>query len=98
MTSDSETEKPITATQVKLKLEHYIPADLTAHFVDNMLVTKTEGSVWVLSFMQSEIPMASSPAELEALGTIRSKCVARVILTDEKFNAFVDLMNQQRKQ
>ena len=79
---------------ITLQLEYVLPDDLIPHYSDGLIVTRTE-SVFVLSFLQSEPPLVTSDQELIKKGKVRSKCVARLFITPDKFPSFLDVLNKQ---
>lgn len=77
--------------RVNIELVRYLPPDLIAHFVDNMLVVHTENE-FILSFLQTEYPLAATKEELEQVGPIRTKCVARVIVSPNQMQSFIEAL------
>jgi hypothetical protein len=94
MSEDEGKMQAKTASGVTLTLEYYLPDDLIPHLSDGLIVTRTE-DLFVLSFLQSEPPLVTSDQELIAKGKVRSKCVARLFITPQKFEAFVGVLSKQ---
>jgi hypothetical protein len=76
---------------VLIKTVRYLPPDLIAHFVDNMLVVHTEHQ-FVVSFLQTEFPLAANKEELLEVESMRAKCVARVIISPNQMQSFIEAL------
>ncbi len=76
---------------VSFKAENYLPDDLEAVYSDSMSVLHTENE-FILSFMQTQFPLAGTKEELEAVQSVRRKCVARIIVSPKQMEAIINSM------
>ena len=87
---DNETAKE-NEFSVSFKLENYLPDDLQTHYSDAMTVLHTENE-FILSFMQTQFPLAGTKEELEAIPLVRRKCFARIIVSPKQMEAIINSM------
>ncbi len=69
----------------------FLPPDLTAHYADNMLVVHSENE-FIISFLQTEYPLAGSREELNQVESLRTKCVARVIIHANRMADYIEAL------
>jgi len=82
-----------------LKLNHVYPEDLKSYYVDNVVV-QHKPDRFILSFFEVfEPPILGETEEerkreVESLESIEAKCVARLIVTPNRMQEFIDVLNQ----
>lgn len=84
--SGIEKEQPST-NEVNVSLDWQIPDNIQSKYASNVYVQAGEYEI-TLSFFETFMPMLSgSPeetrAEIEQLGTIPAKCVARIVISPD---------------
>jgi len=93
---DSKSSELLTK-QVSIK--YTFPEDLKTQFVSN-LVVQHEPGILILSFFETLPPIILGQTEeekhmaLEKIEFIESKCLARLIITPEKMEAFIKAMSE----
>jgi hypothetical protein len=84
--------------QAQLRIEWEVPPGMPAAYANNLVVQHAP-TEFVLSFFQIIVPIiVGEPEEvaqrLQAIGTVRPECVARVVVPKEKMKEFVTLMQK----
>src|SRR5947207_15799775 len=79
----------------KLTIE-FLPVDVPLHYVDNVNVIHT-ATEFTIAFMQSQPPLIASESELEQLTVVKSKCVARIIVTPPKWGVILRALMENYK-
>ena len=66
-------------------------------YVDNLNVIHT-ATEFVLSFLQTQPPMIKSDADWETIKTVKSKCVARLVVSPVRIHELIQVLmiNWQR--
>jgi hypothetical protein len=85
-------------TQVLIPIERYCPPELVSRYATDLIIQRT-GSEFILSFFETIPPMVlGTPEEqqdkLKKLASVRSECIARVIVSDDRFPQFVQAMQE----
>ena len=80
-----------------IPIEWYVPEDITSRYSNNIVVQHTD-SEFIVSFFETIPPaLIGSPenikAQLDNVEKIRSKCVARIIISPGKMKAFIQALN-----
>jgi len=73
-----------------------IPDDLETRYANNLIVQHTEHE-FIISFFQTiPPPIIGTPAEIDAqvkrMGALKSKCVARIVVSSGKMENFVQAL------
>ncbi|MGH9931231.1 MAG: DUF3467 domain-containing protein [Pyrinomonadaceae bacterium] len=82
------------SAEVTIPVENYLPDDVPTYYSDGTLILHSANE-FIISFMQTEFPLASSREELQELTSIRRKCVARVIVSPAQFQAIAKVSQEQ---
>jgi hypothetical protein len=77
---------PAEDYNVTIAVESYLPEDTPTYYSDAMMVTHSANE-FVVSFLQTEFPLATSKEELEQVKSLKRKCVARIIMSPAHFEA-----------
>ena len=81
---EKPNEIPAEATDddapVTINLENYRPDDVPTFYSDGMVVVHTANE-FVLSFLQTEFPIARSTQELKQVESMKRKCIAQIIVS-----------------
>jgi len=83
----------------EVSVKYTFPEDLKTQFVSN-LVIQHEPGIFILSFFETLPPFILGETEeekrmvLEKIEFIESKCLARLIITPEKMEAFIKAMSE----
>ena len=83
----------------EVKIKRVFPDDLQSHFVPQFVI-QHRGDHFILSFFELWPPplLAKNEEELmqmvESLGEIESKCVARLVLTNESMREFYKVLTE----
>ena len=85
--------------KIQIPIAWYYPEDLITRYSTNLLVQAAENEI-ILSFFEIIPPiLLGSPddieAQLEQTEAIKAKCVARIIVSGEKFPDFLKAMGSQ---
>ena len=80
----------------RLPLEWDVPEGLAGLYANNIVVQHTQYE-FVVSFFQTFPPLVlGSPeeraAQIEQLDSVKAKCVARIVVSPERMQAFVDVL------
>ena len=74
------------AEEKKLPLDFVVPDNLLSVFSDNLTVQHNQAmGVFILSFFQTNIPLAIDPA----IEKIQSRCIARIVVTPNHMEKLV---------
>ena len=76
---------------VVFRVENYIPEDVQAFYSDAMVALHTEHE-FILSFLQTEFPVASNNEELKQVKTVRRRCVAQIIIHPKQAEAILKVL------
>src|SRR5262245_59932900 len=80
ITTGAASKKSLTGEHVTIKVENYLPENVPTYYSDAVTILHTANE-FILSFLQTVFPLASSKHELEQLPVLRRKCVAQLILS-----------------
>lgn len=70
----------------------YVPDDMQILYADGAYVTLSEGT-FIISFVQTEHPLAVTKKQKERIQEIRSKCIARVALNPSRMEAVISILH-----
>lgn len=88
----SEDERdPGEDPNVTIPVENYLREDTPTFYSDGMVVVHTPNE-FVISFLQTEFPLAVGKEELEKVKLLRRKCVARIIMSPAQFEATAEAL------
>jgi hypothetical protein len=76
---------------VNLKLQYVIPENLIAAYADQFFVSHTEEG-FVLTFYQNQHPADMREASLGKARTMKSMCVARIIVPPKQMDKIIDAL------
>jgi hypothetical protein len=88
-----------TLEELRIPLEWYVPDDLESKFATNIVVQRSEYEV-VLNFFEIERPLIMiddtevTRKQWQSLETIRARCVARVVVSQERMPSFIDAIQR----
>lgn len=85
-----QTDKP----EVTIPVENYLPDDVPTYYSDGTLVLHSANE-FIISFLQTEFPLAGSKEELEQIKSMRRKCITRVIVSPAHFQALAKAFQDQ---
>jgi len=86
-------------TEIRLPIEwHLSAAKVPSRYANNMIVQHTD-TEFIISFFEIFPPVVlGSPKEqtdqLNAIGVVQPECVARVVVSPEKFESFINALQQ----
>ncbi len=72
-----------------IKIKHYIPDGMVGVYADNSQVMHTANE-FILSFFQIEHPVVEP--DLASLREVRSRCVARIVLSPDQMTKLVGIL------
>ena len=78
-------KKTISAER-EVPIERYMPEGLDMEFSDSIVVQHSKNE-FILSFLQTQHPLAVTRAELDAIKKVQSKVVARIVVTPKQMAA-----------
>ena len=84
-------EEPVSYS---FPIKTYLPEGLQIVFADGLYVTFDRGT-FVLSFTQIEQPLVAGSEEAERITEVRSRCVARLSISPERFADMLKVMVSQ---
>jgi hypothetical protein len=77
--------------KINVPIVRQLPPDLVMHFVDSTIVTHTENE-FILSFLQTQHPLAASKEEVQKVTQVVSECVARIVVTPRHMEQIVSAL------
>ena len=80
--ADGSAEDP----NVSIAVENYLPDNIPTFYSDALAVLHSPHE-FVISFLQTEFPLATTKEELEKVNVLRRKCVSRIIMSPAQFEA-----------
>jgi hypothetical protein len=92
---EKETKGKEDVTRIPLKW--HFPDSIITRVATNMVVQRLEGGFYKLSFFETkpEIRFKEEKDQEEIPKEILAECVSSVVISPEKFPAFVDLLQRQ---
>lgn len=81
------------STQVTIAVENYLPDDVPTFYSDGMGVLHTANE-FVLSFLQTVFPLATSTEELEQIKLLKRKCVVQVIISPAQAQGVIKALQE----
>ena len=82
-----------SASPVMFKVENYIAEDVKVFYSDAMIALHTEHE-FILSFLQTEFPVAQSNEELKQVKTVRRRCIAQIIINPKQAEAILKVLQE----
>ena len=79
--------------RVTIRVENYLPDDLLTHYSDGLTVVHTENE-FVISFLQTQFPLAATKEELQQVEVLKRKCVAQVIVNPQQMKKVVEALQE----
>ena len=87
---DEQADRP----EVTIPVVNYLPEDVPTYYSDGTLVLHSANE-FIISFLQTEFPLAAAKEELEQLKSMRRKCIVRVIVSPAHFQALSKAFQDQ---
>jgi hypothetical protein len=93
-------DEPVQQTRA-IPIEWYVPDHIESKYANNLVVQHGENEI-IISFFETRPPLIlGTPEDIERLArleSIRSECVARIIVSPSKMPAFIEALqtNYQR--
>jgi hypothetical protein len=94
--TDKGEQPPSDDPKVTISVENYLPENIPTFYSDGMVVLHTANE-FILSFLLTDFPLAVGKEELEQVGLIRRKCVARIIMSPAQFEATSTALRENLK-
>lgn len=91
---EAEDSAPNESPDVTVKVENVLPENVPAYYSDAVTVLHSAHE-FVISFLQTEFPLALSKEELQQIKVVKRKCIARVFMTPAQFEAFTKVCTDQ---
>ena len=88
-----EAESAPLDPNVTIPVENYLPDDTPTFYSDGMLVLHSANE-FILSFLLTHYPLASSKEELQELKAVKRKCVAQIIVSPAQFEAVTNALQE----
>ena len=82
--------------RVTIRVENYLPDDLLTHYSDGLTVVHTENE-FVISFLQTQFPIAATKEELEQVEVLKRRCVARVIVSPQQMGKLIEALQENSR-
>jgi hypothetical protein len=82
-----------SSSAVLFKVENYIAEDVKVFYSDAMIALHTENE-FILSFLQTEFPVAQGTEELRKVKTVRRKCIAQIIINPKQAEAILKVLQE----
>ena len=89
---------PTKKKKTQVPIQWNVSQEIASKYATNLVVQNSQQEFF-LSFFETLPPILLGSSDevqdqLQSLGTVRSDCVARVIVSPSRFKEFVDLLNQ----
>jgi hypothetical protein len=94
--TEPEGGDPVEDPNVTIPVENYLPDDAPTFYSDAMIVVHSANE-FVVSFLQTEFPLAVGKEELQKVNLLRRKCVARIIMSPAQFEATTEALQTNLK-
>lgn len=94
--AETETGDPSEDPNVTIPVENYLSEDFLTAYSDGMVVMHTANE-FIISFLQTEFPLAVGKEELEKVKLLKRKCVARIIMSPAQFEATAEALQTNLK-
>jgi hypothetical protein len=82
-----------SSSPVMFKVENYIAEDVKVFYSDAMIALHTENE-FILSFLQTEFPVAQGTEELRQVKTVRRKCMVQIIVNPKQAEAILRVLQE----
>jgi len=79
--------------QVTIPVENYLPDNVPTFYSDGLIILHTANE-FILSFLQTMFPLAASKEELEAIGTLKRKCLTQVIVSPAQAQTMINALQE----
>ena len=94
--AETKDDDPGEDPNVTIPVENYLPEDAPTLYSDGMVVVHTPNE-FVISFLQTEFPLAVGKEELEKVKLLKRKCVAGIIMSPAQFEATAEALQTNLK-
>lgn len=84
------------SAEVTIPVENYLPDDTPTYYSDGMLVLHSANE-FIISFLQTQYPLAGSKEDLQQVQSVKRKCVAQVIVSPTQFEAVTRALQENLK-
>ncbi|SRR5258705_12099889 len=91
-----EASVPSDNEEITISIESYLPDNVPTYYSDGMTVLHTANE-FIISFLQSEFPLAASKEELEQVKSMKRKCITRIIVSPAQFQAIAKVFQENMK-
>jgi len=82
--------------QITIKVENFLPDNVPTFYSDAVTILHTANE-FILSFLQTEFPLAASKEELEKIELLRRKCVTQVVVSPAQAEALIKALDENMK-
>jgi hypothetical protein len=82
-----------TADEITISVESYLPENVPTHYSDGLTVLHTTNE-FIISFLQTEFPLANSKEDLERVKSMKRKCITRIIVSPAQFVAIAKVFQE----
>lgn len=79
---------------VTIPVEYYLPENVPTYYSDAITILHSANE-FVISFCQTDYPLATSKEDLQQVKLIKRRCVARVIISPAQFKALTEAAQDQ---
>ena len=93
-TVQAEVETAAVKHEVIIPVENYLPDNVSTYYSDGATVLHSANE-FVISFLQTEFPLAMSSEDLKQVKSLRRRCIARVIVSPAQFEALAKVFRDQ---
>lgn len=80
--------------EVTIPVENYLPENVPTYYSDGATILHSANE-FVISFLQTEFPLAMTTEDLKQVKTLRRRCIARVIVSPAQFEALTKVFQDQ---
>lgn len=87
-------ETTTSAIMPSFPVRPYLPEGMEILLADGLYVSYQHGS-FILSFVQVEHPLVTTPEEASEIKVVRSRCVGRFAISPERIGAMVQVLREQ---
>jgi hypothetical protein len=86
----------ISIHKIDIPLEWHYPADLPSHYATHFVVQHTEQE-FIVSLFQALPPLILKEADLESFASVTAECIARVIVSPDRLEGFIEVLQRNLK-
>ena len=92
----AEEAAPDGDSNVTITVENFLPDNTPTFYSDGMLVLHSANE-FILSFLQTDYPLAGSKEELQQVKSVKRKCIARIIVSPAQLEAVANALRDNLK-